>query len=41
VYLEDGVLVQLSEIARRKGVELDTLVNEVLKKGLAIAEALR
>jgi hypothetical protein len=31
----------LSEIARRKGVEVDALVNDVLKKELAIAEALR
>jgi hypothetical protein len=41
VYLEEGVLDRLSEIAQRKGVEVDELVNDVLKKELAIAEALR
>jgi hypothetical protein len=41
VYLEEGVLGSLTEIAQRKGVEVDALVNDVLKKELAIAEALR
>lgn len=41
VYLDESVLGPLSEIARRKGIEVDTLLNDVLKKELAIAEALR
>jgi hypothetical protein len=41
VYLDDSVLDELNEIARRKGVEVDALVNDVLKRELAIAEKLR
>jgi hypothetical protein len=41
VYLEESVLGPLSAIARRKGVEVDALVNDLLRKELAIAEALR
>ena len=41
VYLESTVLQTLSETANRKGIRLDDLVNDLLKKELAIAEALR
>jgi hypothetical protein len=41
VYLEEAVMVPLTAIAERKGVQVDDLVNDLLKKELAIAEALR
>ena len=41
VYLEESVLGPLTEIAQRKGIEVDALVNDVLKKELAIVEVLR
>lgn len=41
VYLEETVLAALSEIAQRKGVQVDDLINDVLKRDLANAEALR
>jgi hypothetical protein len=41
VYLEESVLNALSDIAHRKEVEVDALVNEVLKRDLANAETLR
>jgi hypothetical protein len=41
VYLERGVMETLTEIAQRKGVRVDDLVNDLLRKELAIAEALR
>ena len=41
VYLEETVLGSLAEIAERKGVQLDDLVSDLLRKELAIAEALR
>jgi hypothetical protein len=41
VYLEEKLLGNLVEIAERKGMTLDDLVSDVLKKELAIAEALR
>ena len=41
VYLEEGVMGTLTEIAQRKGMRVDDLVNDVLKKELAIAEALK
>jgi hypothetical protein len=41
VYLEESVLNALSDIAQRKGIEVDALVNEVLKRDLANAETLR
>ena len=41
VYLEEGLLGNLAAIADRKGVNLDDLVSDVLRKELAIAEALR
>jgi hypothetical protein len=41
VYLERELQMRLSEIAERRGISLDDLVNEVLKEGLAVAQALR
>ena len=41
VYLEPSVLQTLAETANRKGVRLDDLVNDLLKKELAIVESLR
>ena len=41
VYLEEAVMGPLSAIAERKGIQVDDLVNDLLKKELAIAEALR
>jgi len=41
IYLASGLQKRLSEIAARRGVVLDDLVNEVLERELAIAESLR
>jgi hypothetical protein len=41
VYLEPELQTRLTEIADRRGVSLDALVNEVLEKELAVAQALR
>lgn len=41
VYLEQTVLDSLTEIAERKGVQLNDLVNDLLRRELAIAETLR
>ena len=41
VYLEESVMGSLSAIAERKGVQVDDLINDLLKKELAIADALR
>jgi hypothetical protein len=41
IYLDEGLLGNLVEIAERKGKNLDDLVSDVLKKELAIVEALR
>jgi len=41
VYLEEAVIGRLSEIAQRKGVQVDDLINDVLKRDLANAETLR
>ena len=41
VYLEERLLGNLAAIAERKGMNLDDLVSDVLRKELAIAEALR
>ncbi len=41
VYLNESVSVPLSAIAERKGITLDVLVNDLLKKELEIAETLR
>jgi acyl dehydratase len=41
VYLDDTIMGALAEIAERKGRRVDELLNEILKKELAIAETLR
>jgi len=41
ILLEPGVLDALTEIAARKGLDLDALVNDILKREIAIAEVLR
>ena len=41
IYLEPSVLQALTETANRKGIRLDDLVNDLLKKELAIAETLK
>ena len=41
ILLERRVLDKLTEIAERKGIDLDALVNEILEKEIAIAEVLR
>ena len=41
IYLEESVLGALNDIAQRKGIALDDLVNDVLRRDLANAEALR
>ena len=41
ILLERSVLDTLTEIAARKGMDLDALVNKILKREIAIAEVLR
>ena len=41
VYLEEALLGSLAEIADRRGVNLDDLVSDVLRRDLAIVDALR
>ena len=41
VYLNDSVSIPLSAIAERKGITLDDLVNDILKRELDLAETLR
>lgn len=41
VLLEESVLETLTEIASRKGMDLDALVNDLLKREIAIADVLR
>lgn len=41
ILLERNVLDKLTEIAERKGIDLDVLVNDILRKEIAIAEVLR
>ena len=41
VYLDAEVLEYFEEKARAKGVELDTMVNELLKKDIALIEAVK
>ena len=41
IYLEERLFGNLAEIAERKGVELDELVSDLLRKELAIVETLR
>lgn len=41
IYLDDEVLRYLTEHAHSKGVELNQLVNEILKKEIELVEELR
>jgi len=41
VYLEETLLGSLAEIAERRGMNLDDLVSDLLRRDLAIVEALR
>lgn len=41
VYLEEDVLNTLTERATARGVEVGELVNEILKKGIALSDSLR
>ena len=41
VYVEQEVLGAYDEIAQRKGVAVNDLINDVLKRELAMAEVLR
>ena len=41
VYLEETVLGSLAEIAERRGMNLDDLVSDLLRRDLAIVDALR
>ncbi|MEO0444093.1 MAG: hypothetical protein AAFZ92_10205 [Pseudomonadota bacterium] len=41
VYLDDEVLSYFSEKAKAKGVELNTLVNDLLKKDIALIEGVK
>jgi len=41
VYLEETLLGSLAEIAERRGVNLDDLVSDLLRRDLAIVDALR
>jgi hypothetical protein len=41
IFLEPGVLDTLTEIAARKGMVVNDLVNDLLKRNLAAAEVLR
>jgi hypothetical protein len=40
VYLENDVLSYLSDRAEAKGVEVDDLVNDLLRRDIALAEAM-
>lgn len=41
VYLEEALLGSLAEIAERRGINLDDLVSDLLRRDLAIVDALR
>jgi hypothetical protein len=41
VYLEETLLGNLAEIAERRGLNLDDLVSDLLRRDLAIVDALR
>lgn len=41
VYLEETLLGSLAEIAERRGMNLDDLVSDLLRRDLAIVDALR
>jgi predicted HicB family RNase H-like nuclease len=41
IYLDNEVLAYLSEKARSKGVEVNQLVNDILKKDIDLIEAVK
>ena len=41
VYLEETLLGSLAEIAERRGINLDDLVSDLLRRDLGIVDALR
>lgn len=41
IYLDEDVLGYLSERAQAKGVEIGDLVNDILKRDIALIEALK
>jgi len=41
VYLEAEVQTYLAERARTRGIDLESLVNDILKKDIALAEVLK
>jgi len=41
IYLEETLLGSLAEIAERRGINLDDLVSDLLRRDLAIVDALR
>ncbi len=38
IYLEPGMMESLRELSRKKGVDVSTIVNELLKKEISIVE---
>jgi hypothetical protein len=41
IYLEETLLGSLAEIAERRGINLDDLVSDLLRRDLAIVDVLR
>ena len=41
VYLDDGILTYLNERAASKGVEVNALINEMLRKDIDLIEAVK
>ena len=41
IYLEETLLGRLAEIAERRGINLDDLVSDLLRRDLGILDALR
>jgi len=41
IYLEEEVLAYLSERAKAKGIQLNDMVNDLLRKDIALAEDLK
>lgn len=41
IYLEETLLGSLAEIAERRGINLDDLVSDLLRRDLGIVDALR
>lgn len=41
VYLDNEVLIYLSNRAKSKGIELNQLVNELLRKDIALVESVK